>query len=113
MDFVNNVDFLPAHGGKRAYRFFQRADFFNAPVRSGIDFIDIQTCALIDFAAALAFITGIGSIGVEAVYCFGQNLCHTGLSRTSGAGKQIGVGQAVLLNGPLEGNRNMLLPDDL
>ena len=108
--FIDNVYLLPAHCRQGAHRFPKGPDFLNAAVGSGIDFIDVQAGACIDFPAALAFIAGIHAVWMKAVHRFGQNFGHTGLSCTPGAGKKISMSQTVLLDGPLERYGNMLLP---
>ena len=111
--FIDNVHFLPAHSRQGAYRLLQRTDFLNAPVGGRIDFIHIKTGTGIDLTAALALITGIHTVGMKAVHRLRQDFGHTGLPGAPGTGKKIGMGQAVLFNGPLKGDGNMFLPHHL
>ena len=109
--FIDNVHFLAAGGGKRPDRLLQRTDLLDAPVRCGIDLIDIETCARIDFPADLAAVAGIAFFQMFTIHGFCENFCHTGLSRTARTGEEIGVRQPILLDGTLERDGNMLLPD--
>ena len=111
--FVDDVHLLPAHRRQSTHRLPQSPDFLNAPVGGRIDFINIEAGACIDFPAALALIAWIHAVRMKAVHRLGQDFCHTGLSCAPGAGKKIGMGQPVLLDGPLKGDGNMLLPHHL
>jgi len=110
VDFIDDIDFFAACRGKGPDRFLQRPDFLDAPVRSGIDFINVQRGPAVDFFAAPAFIAGVRPLGIQAVHRFGQDFGHTGLAGTPGTGEKVGVSQPVLLDGPLERNGNMFLP---
>ena len=107
--FVDDVDLLAAGGWERADGLLQRADLLDAAVRCRVDFIDVQARTAIDFLAILTLVARIRIYGMLAVHCLGKDFRHTGLAGPAGAGEQVGVGQPILLDGPLQGDGNMLL----
>lgn len=113
MNFVDNIDFLPAGRGKCPNRFLQRPDFFNASVGCGIDFIHIKGGSGTDFKTVSAFIAGVAVMGMFAVHRLGEDSCHARLSCTPRAGEEVSVCEAALLKRALQCRRDMLLPDDI
>ena len=67
----------------------QIADVVNAVVGGGVDLQNIHAGARIDGLTGLADIAGIAVVGIQAVDRLAQNLGAAGLTRTTGARKQI------------------------
>jgi hypothetical protein len=97
--FVEDDDFTARSGGCVANHFAEFADLVNAAIGSGVDFNDVEGRTGSDFLAGIADATGFGCGAVHAVQRFGQDTCGGGFADAASAGKNVGVGDAIVLNG--------------
>src|SRR5262249_29145738 len=75
--------------------------------RIDLKHIDVLTCG--DALAGRALITGCGGRSLLAVEALGQDTSGRGLADATGAGEQVGMSNAVALNGVLESASDVFL----
>jgi hypothetical protein len=97
MYFINNINPKPAARRYELHPFPQVTDLVNPPVGSRVNFQNIQGTALVDAQAISALIARFPSLGLKAVYGFGQNLCNTGLAGSPRPAKKISVTYPTLI----------------
>ena len=111
--FVEDHDFVAARSGRVADHLAQLADLVNAAVGGGVDFEHVERSAGGNFAAGVAGVVGLGGGALRAIERFGEDAGGGGLADAADAGKNIGVRDAVRLDGVRERARDVLLPDDV
>ncbi|MBA7685669.1 hypothetical protein ES703_94094 [subsurface metagenome] len=111
MDFVYDIDLVAGLGGGVVDLFAQAANIVNAGVAGGVDFNDIHGAALGYRQAHLAGVAGFFLIGAEAVDRFSQDAGGAGLARSPWAVEEIGVGDALALDGIAQSLGYRLLTD--
>ena len=112
MRFVEDHDLIARGGRGVAHHLAQFADLVDTAVRRRVNFDDIERSARGDFAAGVAFIAGLDRWALGAVERFGQDACRGRLAHAARPGKNVGVGDAVVLDGVFESGRDVLLADD-
>ncbi len=108
VDFIDDIYFVLTAGGRQPGSRDEIAGIVDAPVGSPVDFDDIQIIAA-ENGVGNGFLLGQRIRYIEG---FGENAGHRGFSHASGAGEEIGVGDAVVGDGVFEGSGHGLLADD-
>jgi hypothetical protein len=88
MDFVDNIDLIPAVARHVFHIFSKLADLVDASVGGPVDLKHINRHALGDFLAGGATIARSGGGALLAVYRLGEYAGNRGLADTSGASKE-------------------------
>lgn len=97
MNFVDNIDFLPAGRGKCPDRFLQRPDFFNASIGAASISYTSREDPESDFKTVSAFIAGVAVMGMFCSSPPWRGFLHARLSCTPRAGEEVSVCEAALL----------------
>lgn len=74
--------------------------------------MDAHRTTLVERTARLALVASLGTYGVEAVDCLGEDAGAGGLTYTSRTAEEVCMSQLVALNGILKRRGNMLLTND-
>ncbi len=113
VDFVDDIN-LELGGGRDVLdRLAQAADFIDAAVAGSVNFEHIERAAFGDFPATRVVVVEShcrSSGGVEAL---GKDARDGGLARAARPAKQVGVGDAVLLDGVGQGLGDVFLSHHL
>jgi hypothetical protein len=112
VDFVDNVDLEPASGGCVLDVVAQVADVLDLVVGGAVNFDDIQRISRGDLAAGFAFATGFGDNAGFAVQRFCEDPGGRGFPDAARADEQVGMADALLGDGVLQGARDVFLSDD-
>ena len=107
MDFVDDVDLEAGVVGAEFGVFADFADGVDAVVAGAVDFEHVHGGAGGDFAAAVAGVAGINGGAGFAIEAFGEDPGGGGFSGAAGADKEVGVGDAVALDGTGQGIGDM------
>ncbi len=113
VDFVDVVDLVAGPCGAVMGVVAQDPDVLDAGVGGAVDLQDVDVVAAVDRLADVALAAGLGRGAFLAVQGPGQDAGHRGLADAARAAEEVGVGDAVLLDGALQGARDGLLADDL
>ena len=113
VDFVNDDDFIAAVDRLVFPCVPDGADLFHAPVGRSVDLPDVDRAVLINASAKFALVAGRRGGAVLAVERFGQNPGRRRFAHAAHARKNIGLGDAVILDGVLKGLDDGLLADHL
>ncbi len=115
MDFVDDVDLVATALRLVAHVLAQLAHVVHARVAGAVDLEDVHRAALADLLAGGAGVTGIRGrlILLLAVERLGHDPRDGGLAHAAGSGEEVGVMDAVSLDGVLQRAADVLLPDDL
>ena len=113
VNFVNDVDFERRIGGRVFAGLAQFADLFDAVVARAVNFQNVERAAFGDFNAARILVVEIDFRAAGAVQAFGEDAGDGGLAGAARAAKQVGVRDALLLDGVGERLGDVLLPDDV
>ena len=92
---VDDIHAVLAPGGGEGDLVDYPADIVDTAVGGGVHLDDVEYLAAVDAAAVLANSAGIAVAQVEAVDGLGEDLGAGGLARSSGAGEEVGVVDAV------------------
>ena len=99
------------HGGRGIGRLLQHGTHVvHAVVGGCVQLHHVQDGAVLNAHTRRTLVAGVAVLRMLTVHGPGQNFGTGGLTRSSGAGKQIGVGQPSPLHLTLEGLCNMSLP---
>ena len=109
MNFINQIDFIATARWRILHVIQQVAHIIDAGARCCIDLNKVYKSAFIDFSAAGANTTGNRAYALFAVKAFGQNARNGSFTHTTGAGKQIGMVQAVVIQRINQRLKHMLL----
>ena len=112
MNFIDDEDLVAIPRRPVPDAFPQLTNLVNAAVGGRIDLENIDGLARGHFPAGSAVVTGIDGGALPAVQRLGQNPGRGGLAHSPCPGKQIGMGDAILGDGVLEGLRRGSLPHD-
>ena len=113
MHFIDEIDFVTTFCRSITHIVAQLSDIFDAVVARAVDFDDIKTIASGNFPAVVALSAWRDRRAFLAVERFRQDpgcRCFADAARSD---EQIGMRQAALLDGILQGSRHMRLPDQL
>ena len=113
MDFVDDVDFERAAGGRIADIVPEFPDMIDARIGRGIDLQDVEVVSPHDFEAGIALVARLAGGPFRAVQGLGHDARGGGFAGAARADKKIGVGHAVGLDGVFERLRDMRLPHHL
>ncbi len=113
VDFVNDVDLELRAGGRVFAGLAQLADLLDAVVAGAVNFQHVERAALGDFLAARVVVVEVHLRAAGAVEAFGEDAGDGGLAGAARAAEQVGVRDALLLDGMGERLRDVLLPDDI
>ena len=114
MHLVDDVDLVPAHHRRIVHSVDQVPYIIHTVVGCGIHLDDIQKTAFLNSFAVLAFTAGKLSVRriTGAVQSLRQNSGRGGLSRSPGAGEQVGLAHIVRFQLMLQNTHDVLLSDD-
>ena len=82
-------------------------------VGGGVNLQHVHTASCINAPAGSTDIAGIAVLGIQAIHRLGQNFGTAGLSRTPGAGEQVGMAQPSRLKLGFQGMGDARLPHHL
>ena len=109
--FVDQVD-LEAPTAWRVLHVIEKfAGIFDLGAARGVDLDQVDEAALVNLPAYRTRAAGRGRDTGLAVEAFGYDSCNGGLAHTPGAGEQIGVVQALVVQGIDQGLEHMGLAD--
>ena len=111
--FVEDHHFVAARGRRVAHHLAQFADLIDAAIRGCVNFQHVERSARGNFAAGIAGAVRLGGRALHAVERLGQDARGGRLAHATHAGKNIGVGDAVGIDGIGESLGDVLLPDNL
>ncbi|MCY1311089.1 hypothetical protein D9M70_613540 [compost metagenome] len=111
MHFVDQVDLVAAAAGRVLHVVEQFAGIFHLGAAGGVHFDQVDETALIDLPAHRALAARRGADAGLAIQAFGENARDGGLANAPGAGKEIGVVQALVVQCIDQGFQHMSLPD--
>ena len=100
--FVNDEDLVAIARGQVAHRFPQFADFVDAAVGGGVNFLDVHGISRGDFHARRARAVGSHRGPRNAVERLGQDARRGGLSHAARPREDVSVGDAIRLDGVLQ-----------
>ena len=113
MDFVNDVDLELRIGGRVFAGLTELADLFDAIIAGAINFQNVERPAFGDLKAAWILVVEGDFRAAFTIQAFGENAGDGGLAGAARAAKQVGVRNALLLDGIGERLRDVFLADDL
>ena len=99
VDFVNDVDLELGAGRGVLAGLAQLADLLDAVVAGAVDFEHVQRAAFGDFLAARVVVVEIHLRAAGAIEALGEDAGDGGFAGAARAAKQVGVGDALLLDG--------------
>ena len=111
--FVEDDDFVARGGRGVTDHFAEFADLVDAAIGGRVDFDDVERSAGGDFLAGVANAAGFGRGAVHAVEGFGEDAGGCGLANAAGAGKDVGVSDAIIPDGVLQSFRDVSLSDEI
>ena len=88
------------------------ADVVHRVVRGCIQLVYIERATLVERATRLTLVAGLTTLGIEAVDGLGKDTRTGGLTHTSRATEEVGMGQLAALDGVLKGRCNMSLTNN-
>ena len=91
----------------------QLADLIDAAVAGAVDLDDVDVFAGGDHLAVDALVAGLGGRPADAVERLGEDASGGGLADAAGAGEQVGVGDAIGLEGVDQRPGHRLLADEV
>jgi hypothetical protein len=113
VDLVDVVDFELAAGGGEADGFAEVADLFDAVVRGTVDFEDVEGSAFGDFDAEVFIGIEVRLGAAGAVEGFGEDAGGGGFAGATRAYEEVGVGEALLLDGIAERADDVILTENV
>ena len=113
VNFVNDVDLKPGGGRSVSAGLPQLADLLDAIIAGAVDFENVQRPALGDFLAARVGVVEIHFRSAGAIEAFGKNAGDGGFASAARAAKEVGVSNALALDGLGEGLSDVFLPHNL
>ena len=108
---VDQVHLVARAGGRVLHVLQQVAGVLDLGAGGGVDFQQVHAAALGDFGAGAAGAAGFGADAGFTVEAFGENPRDSGLADAAGAGKQVGMVQAVVVQGVDERLQHVFLAD--
>jgi hypothetical protein len=108
--FVDEVDLVAAAAGRVLHVLQQLAGLVHLGARGGVHLDQVHEAAGVDLGAGGADAAGLGGDALVAVEGLGQDAGDGGLAHAAGAGEQVGVVQAVVVQGVHQGAQHVLLP---
>ncbi|MNF60076.1 hypothetical protein D3C84_416810 [compost metagenome] len=109
--FVDQVDLVAAAAGRVLHVVEQLAGIFHLGAAGGVHFDQVDETALIDLPAHRTLATRRGADASLAVQALGKNTRDGGLAHAPRAGEEIGVVQALVVQGIDQGLQHMSLAD--
>ncbi|MCY1343084.1 hypothetical protein D9M69_290930 [compost metagenome] len=109
--FVDQVDLVAAAAGGVLHVVEQFAGVFHLGAAGGVHFDQVDEATFIDLPADRALAARGGAYAGFAVQALGENTRDGGLAHAPGTGKQIGVVQALVVQGIDQGFQHMGLAD--
>jgi len=113
VDLVDVVDFEFSLGWGVAGGFLEFADVIDAGVGGAVHFDDVDGAAFGDFAADGVVRVEADTGTVWAVESFGEDAGGGGFSGAAWPDEEVGVSEAVLMDGVFEGLDNGILSEDV
>jgi hypothetical protein len=98
VDLVDDVDLPPAGGPERRLR-HELPHGLDAPVRRGIELVDVERASLGDPHAGVTGTAGLAIGGIGAVERLGQDARRRRFARAARATEEVGVGDPPLAHG--------------
>ena len=111
VDFIDDINLIAGLRRRKLHIFPQIANLVDAPVRCGIDLINIHRHAVINQFTGTAVIAGRRRRPLLAVQSFRQDFGGAGLTGSPRSGKQIGVGNTPRHDRIFQRHADMLLAD--
>ena len=111
--FVDQVDLVTPAGRRVLHVLQQLAGIFHLGAAGGVDFDQVDEAAFINLAAHRALAAGRGADAGLAIQALGQDTRDGGLAHPAGAGKQVGMVQALAVQGVDQGLEHVGLADHL
>ena len=113
MNLVDEVDFVRPAGGRVGRALAEVADVFHAVVARSIDLDDIQTTALGDLKAGIAFSTRLGGGALLTIQRLRKDAGGRGFPDAARANEKIGLREAFGIHRILKGAGDVVLPNNL
>ena len=110
---IDEVDLVAAPGRRVLHVVEQLAGIFHLGTAGRIHFDQVHEAAFADFHTGGADPTGTGTDTLFAIQATGQDARDGGLAHPAGAGEQIGMVQAILIQRMHQGPGDVLLPHQL
>jgi hypothetical protein len=113
VDFVDDVNLEARPAGAHVYIAAKLANLVDAAIAGAVDFNDIDIASAGNPLADIADATGRGRRAVHAIQGLGEDAGGGRFADAAGAGEQIGVTDAIGLNGVAQRLRHLALADKL
>ena len=97
MYFIDQVHLITPNGRRVLHVFQQFASIFNLGAGGRIYLNQVNKTPFINGGASTALATGLGTNPHLTIQAFGQNTSNGRFTHTTGAGKQIGMVQAIMI----------------
>ena len=113
MHLVNQIDLIAAQGRGVLHVVQDFSGIVDSSPRGGIDFKQIYIATFVNAGAGRARPTGLSAGRLLTIERFGQQSCQRGFSDTSGASKEKGMMNPVLLQCRGQGSHHVSLANNV